>query len=326
MLFFAFLAGVLLFVGKGGSGAKFDFDVDDDVNTSENAAVRAMIEKKQKLRQRSMEKEKQGKPQRKVQGLPAGQILAKTWIVLDLGNRPTPEQYSLLESTWELSICLDGISEDGSSSLLDSAMKIKLEDLKEHAQVYQDVTWNCVTGWSTKGLAFTGVPVPIFLRIVQEKAEAKYGANAWPVNWRWMFQESPEGYQVPVHRDDISDGFFAIATGDGQPLDIEHGGIRFVFPQLFGWKSCKWLSKITFLPTFRKGWWERVACHPRGRVHLDERWAPEANVVWTLLAKINMLYFHVLGDAFFPVMQVSGKILGKFVDFFKFVFQFKNNE
>ena len=104
-------------------------------------------------------------------------------------------------------------------------------------------------------------------------------------------------------------------------------GPRFVFPSLFGWKSCKWVTKVTLRKSYRKGFWERIGCHARGRIAFDERWAPQARGVWTVLSSMNQWFLKITGPRVGAVvMQYSGFYLGWFVDTFKSLLRLKNHE
>jgi DMSO/TMAO reductase YedYZ molybdopterin-dependent catalytic subunit len=44
----------------------------------------------------------------------------------------------------------------------------------------------------------------------------------------------------------------------GEPIEIEHGGpLRLVVPHLWGYKSCKWVTRIELRRGPRPGYWER---------------------------------------------------------------------
>jgi DMSO/TMAO reductase YedYZ molybdopterin-dependent catalytic subunit len=46
----------------------------------------------------------------------------------------------------------------------------------------------------------------------------------------------------------------AVYRHDGAPLSLEHGGpVRVVIPQLYAWKSSKWVRGIEFLSEDRPG-------------------------------------------------------------------------
>ena len=49
---------------------------------------------------------------------------------------------------------------------------------------------------------------------------------------------------------------------EGQPLTRDHGGpVRAVVPQLYFWKSAKWLKRIEFIAADRPGFWEERGYH-----------------------------------------------------------------
>jgi hypothetical protein len=51
-----------------------------------------------------------------------------------------------------------------------------------------------------------------------------------------------------------------------------------------GYTCCaRYLTELHFLPEYKKGFWEKMGCHDRGRVALDERWNPRAHSIWTVL-------------------------------------------
>jgi DMSO/TMAO reductase YedYZ molybdopterin-dependent catalytic subunit len=59
---------------------------------------------------------------------------------------------------------------------------------------------------------------------------------------------------------------------DGEPISIEHGGpARLIVPQLYAWKSAKWIAGIELLERDRAGFWERNGYHMRGDPWAEER-------------------------------------------------------
>ena len=61
-------------------------------------------------------------------------------------------------------------------------------------------------------------------------------------------------------------------THDGQPLSLEHGGpARLIVPQLYAWKSAKWVAAIEFRETDEAGFWEENGYHMRGDPWKEER-------------------------------------------------------
>ncbi len=46
--------------------------------------------------------------------------------------------------------------------------------------------------------------------------------------------------------------------------------MRLVVPELYGWKSVKWVRRLEFLPHDSPGYWEQCGYHMRGRVSKEE--------------------------------------------------------
>jgi DMSO/TMAO reductase YedYZ molybdopterin-dependent catalytic subunit len=67
------------------------------------------------------------------------------------------------------------------------------------------------------------------------------------------------------------DALIAI-THDGEPLTVDHGGpARLIVPQLYAWKSAKWLKAIELLDRDQAGFWESNGYHMRGDPWKEER-------------------------------------------------------
>ena len=71
----------------------------------------------------------------------------------------------------------------------------------------------------------------------------------------------------PTFRSNIflnEDSLFAWSH-DGQPIPPEHGGpVRLIIPQLYAWKSAKWVKGVRFLEHDQAGFWEEGGYHMRG--------------------------------------------------------------
>lgn len=117
----------------------------------------------------------------------------------------------------------------------------------------------------------------------------------------------------------------AIGNGNGTPLEKEHGGVRMVFPTLFGWKSAKFLTQIIFEQHSRSegfyGFWEKNGCHNRGRVAFNERWDKNAENDWNRKIAILNFYKNFLGtETWLKIMQIGGNAQGKWVQLKKKIF------
>eukprot|EP01025_Chloroclados_australasicus_P066694 TRINITY_DN920_c0_g1_i10.p2 TRINITY_DN920_c0_g1~~TRINITY_DN920_c0_g1_i10.p2 ORF type:complete len:286 (-),score=37.54 TRINITY_DN920_c0_g1_i10:930-1787(-) len=266
---------------------------DDSKNLLNNEKTKRQIQIKQKLSQRNQDIGNFDHQN----GLPPGNKLASNWIVLDLGVKPNANEYNLWEAGENWSIKFFGVQADTTTYKEVSVREIIQLGLQDYA-----CDWHCVTGWTAPSVKFQGVPLPLLLDLVQPQHD-----------WVCLYQVGADSYTVNVHRDDLSDAFLAIYDENGDYLSHEHGGVRIVFPSLFGWKSAKWLTEVHFLKRQKDGFWEKLYCHPRGRVEFNERWHQKAKGVWETLIWMLSWYDVVLPREYVvKLMQVSGAVLGWF--------------
>ena len=60
---------------------------------------------------------------------------------------------------------------------------------------------------------------------------------------------------------------------DGEPLTADHGGpLRGMIPNLYFWKSAKWVRGMEFVPKDRAGFWEMYGYHMHGDPWEEERY------------------------------------------------------
>lgn len=229
-----------------------------------------------------------------VPGAP-GQHSVSRWIRLDLGF-PLVELYPLWQqpNAWRLRV----------RGLVSKEIDVGLQELTQlgATEVFECLTWHCVTGWSAHGLSFTGISLKRLLAYLQPLDD-----------WQCLWQLSADGYTTAVTREEAErdDVFLALGDGTGKMLDEVHGGIRLVFPQLYGWKSAKYLVEIRFLKTFEEGYWEKLGCHHRGRVDEEERFQDHAKGVWKVLVFLTDVYRKCGGHWIWIIaMQKGGRLLG----------------
>jgi DMSO/TMAO reductase YedYZ molybdopterin-dependent catalytic subunit len=123
---------------------------------------------------------------------------------------------------------------------------------------------HCVTGWSVLGARFKGV------RLQELAARAKPKASA-----RHVVFEAAHGYtaNVPI-REALAPEVLVAFELDGQPLREPHGApVRAVVPDLYFWKSAKWLKGIRFIQRDEPGYWERRGYNNHGDPWREERYA-----------------------------------------------------
>ncbi len=109
-----------------------------------------------------------------------------------------------------------------------------------------DARLTSVSGWSVRA-EWEGVLWRDFIKVYPPGPEATLA----------IF-ESPGGYTTNVPLEDLDQprALWAWRVA-GEPLEADYGGpLRMVIPNLWGYKSCKWVVKLTFTNQDRPGFWE----------------------------------------------------------------------
>jgi DMSO/TMAO reductase YedYZ molybdopterin-dependent catalytic subunit len=111
---------------------------------------------------------------------------------------------------------------------------------------------HCVTGWSVLGARFKGVR----LRDLAERAGVTAAA-------KHVVFEAAHGYTSNVLRAEaLNPNALVTWELDGQRLATPHGGpARVVVPDLYFWKSAKWITAIRFTEQDEPGYWETRGYH-----------------------------------------------------------------
>jgi DMSO/TMAO reductase YedYZ molybdopterin-dependent catalytic subunit len=122
---------------------------------------------------------------------------------------------------------------------------------------------HCVTGWSVLGARFEGVT----LRALAERARPKSSA-------RHLIFEAAHGYTANVPLREALRPNVLVAHGlEGEALARAHGGpLRIVVPDLYFWKSAKWVEAIRFVSRDEPGYWETRGYHNHGDPWREERY------------------------------------------------------
>lgn len=89
-----------------------------------------------------------------------------------------------------------------------------------------------------------------------------------PKNYNYVYFESYGKYVTVVEKQDMeNDGILICDMVNNEPLDFEYGGpVRMFIPNLWGYKSCKWLKRIYFLDEYIVGFWESRGYDDRGLI------------------------------------------------------------
>jgi len=191
-----------------------------------------------------------GRPERARDGrLPPGQYdVGDDWPVLTAEVTP-----KLSTEAWTFS--LEGLVERPTTWTWDEIRALP-------ASTYAgDI--HCVTTWSKLGVTFDGVSVDTLLEAAGTLPAATH-----------VLAFSHTGYTTSLPLADVTGGRAWVAWDfGGAPLQVEHGGpARLLVPDLYFWKSAKWVAGLRVLDHDEAGFWERNGYHDRGDPWLEQRY------------------------------------------------------
>ncbi len=181
--------------------------------------------------------------------IPPGQVRTRKWPVL---HSTTVPQISL--DSWCLTI-------DG---LVERPLALNWLEFQALPRVRVFADFHCVTRWSRLGNVWEGVSLRTLLELAGIQPQAKYVlAGAFDDGWTT---------NLPL-ADCLKDDALVAMLHDGQPLHPDHGGpARLIVPQLYAWKSAKWLKSLRLSETDIPGTWEELGYHNHGDPWLEERY------------------------------------------------------
>jgi DMSO/TMAO reductase YedYZ molybdopterin-dependent catalytic subunit len=192
--------------------------------------------------------------------LPPGQTRAPSWLVLDI--RPSNFEYSFHD--WSLEVVHHKLG----------SRRIGIEDLIKRGDLqWRAMDFHCVTSWSYCGLSVRGAPLTAVLESL----------FAQKLEWDTMLQCGADKYTTTMPRQAVlaANPILAFEYRDLSsevpiPLGVDHGGVRILFDNTYGYKSCKWLIRLELLcdPSNKvKGFWEKKGYSDRAKVSIEERFA-----------------------------------------------------
>ncbi len=133
--------------------------------------------------------------------------------------------------------------------LVDRPASLSLADLRAMPRADQVSDFHCVTGWSVTGVRWGGVRIADLLDHV--------GASASARGLRFVSAEVPYDDSLTVKQALLPDVMLAYAM-DGGPISRPHGApLRLVMPQMYGYKSVKWVQHIEVQTDTQLGFWEQ---------------------------------------------------------------------
>jgi DMSO/TMAO reductase YedYZ molybdopterin-dependent catalytic subunit len=140
---------------------------------------------------------------------------------------------------------------------IDYAALLKLPQVEKKADIH------CVTGWSLIDGLWKGVQITTLAGIAVVKPEA-----------RFVIFEAANGYtaNVPL-KEAMADYSMVTYRLNGKPFSLDHGApVRGLVPDLYFWKSAKWLTGIKFVKDDQPGYWETRGYNNHGDPWREERY------------------------------------------------------
>lgn len=183
-------------------------------------------------------------------GPPPGQTYVKNFPIYDI----TPRRPRFDPSAWRFRAW----------GAVEQEVEWTWEEFRELPTVEVEADFHCVTKWSKRGLRWRGVPVREVLARVRPQ---EYAVQA--------MAHCMEGYttNVPLAYLEAEDSLLATEM-DGKALSPEHGApVRLLVPQLYAWKSAKYLHGLEFQTEWTAGFWEKRGYHLVGDPWEEQRYA-----------------------------------------------------
>ena len=182
--------------------------------------------------------------------IPPRQSRTLKWPVLDASGAPDIDL-----AKWSFTV----------HGLVGNSFTWNWEEFQALPRVKVFADFHCVTRWSRLGNLWEGPSArEIIQRVGGVSPEAKF-VLVYGHDYGWTTN-------LPLEHFLAEDAVVAI-THDGQPLSAEHGGpARLIVPQLYAWKSAKWVAGLEFRETDKAGYWEEGGYHMRGDPWLEERY------------------------------------------------------
>jgi DMSO/TMAO reductase YedYZ molybdopterin-dependent catalytic subunit len=146
--------------------------------------------------------------------------------------------------------------------LVEKPFTLSLDELRDLPATKITTDIHCVTKWSKFDTTWTGV------RVKDLFERAKVSSNATHV-----MGHAEYGYTANLPLADIMrDDSLVVYSYEDADIDPIHGGpVRLLIPQLYFWKSPKWLRRLELIPADAPGFWEENGYHMYGDPFLEQR-------------------------------------------------------
>jgi DMSO/TMAO reductase YedYZ molybdopterin-dependent catalytic subunit len=183
------------------------------------------------------ERKRQERAMREAGRLPPGQSLTLKWPVLHAGTVPRFDP-----KTWDFRV----------TGLVEEPLRLAWRDM------------HCVTRWSRFDVHWEGVLFSEIMKRIRARPAAKY-----------VIVLAEQGYTSNLPLADLlrPTTLFALKH-NGEPLPADHGyPVRLVVPNLYAWKSVKWVRGLEFMDHDEPGFWEQNGYNMYGDPFREERFS-----------------------------------------------------
>jgi DMSO/TMAO reductase YedYZ molybdopterin-dependent catalytic subunit len=179
--------------------------------------------------------------------LPPGQYLTDRFPVLHVGDVPT-----YTPGEWNLTM----------NGLVDKPFTLTFEELTALPSVTLTTDIHCVTKWSKFDTVWRGVKLKNLLDMAGIQPDATH-----------VMGHAEYGYTANLPMEDaLRDESMVVWEYEGEAIEPIHGGpVRLLVPNLYFWKSPKWLRGIELMNADKPGFWERNGYHMYGDPFLEQR-------------------------------------------------------
>ncbi|MCX5745120.1 MAG: molybdopterin-dependent oxidoreductase [Proteobacteria bacterium] len=140
---------------------------------------------------------------------------------------------------------------------VDYANFLKLPQVTRTADVH------CVTGWSMLGGLWKGVQIKKLAELAKIKDTARY-----------VILEAAHGFTANVPLlEAFADNALVTYRVNDKPFALQHGApVRGLIPDLYFWKSAKWITGLKFVKNDEPGYWEERGYHNHADPWKQERY------------------------------------------------------
>jgi DMSO/TMAO reductase YedYZ molybdopterin-dependent catalytic subunit len=148
--------------------------------------------------------------------------------------------------------------------LVKNPFEVDYKGLLELPQVTKMADVHCVTGWSMLGGMWKGVQIAA----LAEKAGLSEAV-------RYVILEAAHGFtsNVPL-KEATADNALITYRLNGKPFSIDHGApVRGLVPDLYFWKSAKWITGVKFVQHDEPGYWEKRGYNNHADPWKEQRYA-----------------------------------------------------